>query len=42
MATYQLQRNLGRVLDFETAEPVLRYGFVLRALDEALDLASPE
>jgi hypothetical protein len=25
----------------ETAEPVLRYGFVLRALDEALGLTSP-
>lgn len=40
VATYQLQQNLGRVFDVETAEPVLRYGFVLRALDEALGLAS--
>ncbi len=40
VATYQLQHNLGRVFDVETAEPVLRYGFVLRALDEALGLAS--
>ena len=42
VATYQLQQNLGRVFDVETAEPVLRFGFVLRALDEALGLASPE
>jgi hypothetical protein len=41
VATYQLQRNVGRVFDVETAEPVLRFGFVLRALDEALGLASP-
>jgi hypothetical protein len=41
VATYQLQRSLGRVFDVETAEPVLRYGFVLRALDEALGLPSP-
>lgn len=41
VATYQLQQNLGRVFDMETAEPVLRYGFVLRALDEALGLWSP-
>jgi hypothetical protein len=40
VATHQLQQNLGRVFDVETAEPVLRYGFVLRALDEALGLAS--
>jgi hypothetical protein len=41
VATYQLQQNLGRVFDVETAEPVLRLGFVLRALDEELGLASP-
>jgi hypothetical protein len=41
VATYQLQQNLGRVFDAETAEPVIRFGFVLRALDEALGLASP-
>lgn len=41
VATYQLQQNLGRVFDVETVEPVFRYGFVLRALDEALGLASP-
>jgi hypothetical protein len=41
VATYQLQQNLGRVFDVETAEPVLRYGFVLRALDEAIGLGSP-
>lgn len=41
VATYQLQRNLGGVFDVETAEPALRYGFVLRALDEALGLAAP-
>lgn len=35
VATYQLQQNLGRVFEVETAEPVLRYGFVLRALEEA-------
>jgi hypothetical protein len=40
VATYQLQHNLGRVFDVQTAEPVLRFGFVLRALDEALRLAS--
>jgi hypothetical protein len=40
VATYQLQQNLGRVFDVETAEPVLRFGFVLGALDEALGLAS--
>jgi hypothetical protein len=39
VATYQLQQNLGRVFDVETVEPVLRFGFVLRALDEALRLA---
>jgi hypothetical protein len=42
VATYQLQQNLGRVLDVETAEPVLRLGFVLRAVDEVLGLPSPE
>lgn len=42
VATYQLQQNLGRVFDAETVEPVLRFGFVLGALDEALGLASPE
>jgi hypothetical protein len=40
VATYQLQQNLGRVFDVETAEPVLRLGYVLRALDEALGLGS--
>jgi hypothetical protein len=38
-SSHQLQQNLGRVFDVESAEPVLRYGFVLRALDEALGLA---
>ena len=33
---------LGRVVDVETVEPVLRFGFVLAALDEALGLGSPE
>ena len=42
VATYQLQQNLGRVFDVETVEPVLRFGFVLGALDEALGLASAE
>jgi hypothetical protein len=42
VATYQLQQNLGRVFDVETAEPVLRLGFVLRALDEALGFAPPK
>jgi hypothetical protein len=41
VATYQLQQNLGRVFDPETAEPMLRYGYVLRALDEAMGLVSP-
>ena len=39
VASYQLQQNLGRVFDVETAEPVLRYGYVLRALDDGLGLA---
>ena len=30
-----------RVFDVETAEPVLRYGFVLRAFDEAMGLGAP-
>lgn len=42
VATHQLQQNLGRVFDVETAESVIRFGFVLRALDEPLGVASPE
>jgi hypothetical protein len=42
VGTYQLQQNLGRVFDAQTAEPVVRFGFVLRALDEALGLSSAE
>ncbi len=42
VATYQLQQNLGRSFDVEPAEPVLRFGFVLGALDEALGLAPPD
>lgn len=38
LATYQLQKNLGRWLYSELTESLLRWGFVLRALDEALGI----
>jgi hypothetical protein len=38
LATYQLQNNLGKWLDSEMAESLLRWGFALRALDEALGI----
>lgn len=37
VATYQLHNNVGRV-DEELTEALLRYGFVLRAWEEALDI----
>jgi hypothetical protein len=49
IVTYDLHRSLqqggyirrARDLDAETAEAFLRYGFVLRALDEALGIETP-
>lgn len=38
LATYQLNKNVGR-LDEDLVEPLLRYGFVLRAWEEALGIA---
>lgn len=38
LATYQLQKNLGKWLHSEFIESLLRWGFALRALDEALGI----
>jgi hypothetical protein len=38
LATYQLQKNLGKWLHSELTESLLRLGFALRAMDEALGI----
>lgn len=37
-ATYELQQNYGRRFDAQPTEELLRLGFALRAMDEALDI----
>ena len=38
LATYQLQQNLGKWLHSELTESLMRWGFALRAMDEALGI----
>ena len=38
LATHQLQKNLGKWLHSELTESLLRWGFALRAMDEALGI----
>lgn len=40
VATYQLQRNLGRLFQLELAATVLRWGYVLRVMDEAVGIGA--
>jgi hypothetical protein len=39
VATMQIQRNVARMYDSQMTETMLRYGFALRSLDEALGIA---